>query len=397
MAKHQVLVVGGGFGGVKAALELAKDHRFGVTLISDRQYFQYYPTMYHTATGGLTQQSQIPLETIFAGKPVTVVIDKAATLDRRGKVLTLESGKTLPYDSIILGLGVVTNYFGIEGLDTFSYSIRSIDEIKRLKTHIHRQLLDERKPDLHYIIVGGGATGVELAGALPAYLHRVMKQYGIRDRRVNIDLVEAAPRVMPMMPKSTSRAIARRLRTLGVTLHFGKAVQGETADALTVSGKSIISKTVIWTAGIANHPFFSANGFAFGPRGKVAVNVYLQADDNVYVIGDNANTPYSGMAQTAVVDGTFVAKNLIRTLNGKEPKAYKPKKPIYATPVGHGWAAVLWGKVEIFGTFGWLLREAGDAKAFAELEPLMKATKQWFTGLEEDDFDVRLATKPAEK
>lgn len=393
MAKQRVIVVGGGFGGIKAALELAEDHRFDVTIVSDRTYFQYYPTLYHTATGGLVAQSQIPLQTIFAGKPVEFVQDRATTLDRRTKVLTLESGKTLSYDAIILGLGVVTNYFGIEGLEQFSYSIKSIEEIERFKQHIHAQLLDEKKPDLHYIIVGGGPSGIELAGVLPAYLHRVMKQYGIRDRRVNIDLVEGAPRLMPRMPKSTSRAIARRLRTLGVTLHLGKAVQGETAEDLTVSGKSIVSRTVVWTAGIANHPFFSANGFAFGPRGKVAVNVYLQADDDVYVIGDNANTPYSGMAQTAVLDGMFVAKNLIRVANGKDPKAYQPKKPIYATPVGHGWAAVLWGKVEIFGTLGWMLREAGDAKAFAELEPLMKATKQWFTGLEEDDYDVRLDGK----
>ena len=102
------------------------------------------------------------------------------------------------------------------------------------------------------------------------------------------------------------------------------------------------------------------------------------------------------MAQTALEDGAFVAKNLIRALDGKDPKAYKPKKPIYATPVGHGWAAVLWGKVEIFGWFGQLLREAADAKAFAELEPLMKASKQWFTGLEEDDYDIRLISKHKE-
>ena len=393
MAKQKIVIVGGGFGGLKAALELSQDYRFDITLVSDKPYFQYYPTLYRAATGGLAEESQIPLQTIFAGKSVDVLLDTAVTLDRRAKQLTLASGKTVAYDAIILGLGVVTNYFGIEGLEQFSYGIKSIPEIARFKEHVHAQLLDEKKPDLHYVIVGGGPTGIELAGALPSYLHRIMKQYGIRDRRVNVDLVEGAPRLMPRMPKSTSRAITRRLRSLGVTLHLGKAVQGETAEALTVSGTPIVSKTVVWTAGIANHPFFANNGFSFGPRGKVAVNVYLQADDDVYVIGDNANTPYSGMAQTALLDGSFVAQNLIRILNGKEPKAYKPKKPIYATPVGPGWAAVLWGKVEIFGWFGQLIREAADAKAFSELEPLMKAAKQWFTGLEVDDYDIRLVSK----
>src|SRR5690606_18885520 len=98
-------------------------------------------------------------------------------------------------------------------------------------------------------------------------------------------------------------------------------------------GKSIRSNTIVWTAGTANNPFFAANNFVFGPRGKVAVNIYLQADEHIYVIGDNANTPYSGMAQTAVLDGMFVAENIKREASGKDFKPYKPKKPIYATPV----------------------------------------------------------------
>jgi len=389
MAKQKVLVVGGGFGGVKAALELSEDDRFDITLISDRPCFEYHPTLYHTATGGLTSQSQIPLNTIFANKSVNIVVDKATKLDRKAKVLTTESGKTLHYDNIILALGVVTNYFGIKGLEEYSYGIKSIEDIEKFKAHIHKQLVDERKPDMHYIIVGGGPTGIELAAALPSYLHRIMKNHGIRARNVHVDLVEAAPRLMPRMPKSTSRAIQRRLKILGVKLHLGKPVQGATADGLTVGGKSIRSHTIVWTAGMSNNPFFNENGFAFGPRGKVAVNVYLQADDNTYVIGDNANTPYSGMAQTAVYDGTLVAENLKRALDGKDMKPYKPKKPVYVTPVGHGWASVLWGKVEIFGWFGWALREAADIKALNELQPMIQATKQWFTEFgEQEDCTV---------
>jgi NADH:ubiquinone reductase (H+-translocating) len=389
MTKQKIVVVGGGFGGVKAALELSEDDRFEITLISDRECFEYHPTLYHTATGGLTAQSQIPLKTIFAGKSVEIVIDKASKLDRRAKILTTESGKTYSYDNIILALGVVTNYFGIEGLEEYSYGIKSIEDIEKFKAHIHQQLVDERKPDMHYVIVGGGPTGIELAAALPSYLHRIMKNHGIRARNVHVDLVEGAPRLMPRMPKSTSRAIQRRLRILGVKLHLGKPVQGASADGLNVGGKSIRSHTIVWTAGMANNPFFNENGFSFGPRGKVAVNVYLQADDNTYIIGDNANTPYSGMAQTAVYDGEFVAANLKRALDDKDLKPYKPKKPVYVTPVGHGWASVLWGKVEIFGWFGWALREAADIKALSELQPMFKATKQWFTEFgEQEDCTV---------
>lgn len=386
MAQHNVVIVGGGFGGVKAALELSRDDRFGVTLISDREYFQYFPTLYRTATGGLNAQSQIPLKTIFAGKPVEVVIDAAASIDSRAKLITTKSGKKFEYDDAVFALGVVTNYFGIQGLEEFSFGMKSIEEIKELKDHIKAQLLDPKEPELRFVVVGGGPTGIELAGALPSYLHKMMQVNGIdaKRRKVRVDLVEGAPRLMPRMPKSTSRAIARRLKTLGVDLHLGKPVEGETAEGLNVGGKTIISNTVIWTAGMANSPFFRTNNFAFGPRGKVAVNVYLQADDNIYVIGDNANTPYSGMAQTALYDGEFVAKNLIRAQDRKDLRAYKPKKPVYVTPVGEGWAAAMWGKLEFFGMSGWLLRQAADARAFTALEPLTRAAKQWFTEFDED-------------
>lgn len=386
MSKQKIVVVGGGFSGIKAALELCEDERFRVTLISDRSDFQYYPTLYHTVTGGLTAQSVVPLQTIFADKPVDIVIDAAKSLDKRTKTITTASGKTFHFDSLILALGSVTNYFGIHGLQEYSYGMKSIEDITRLKQHIHNQLLADHKPDLHYVIIGGGPTGIELAGALPSYLHRIMKNHGISGRSVHVDLVEGSPRLLPRMPKSTSRAVKRRLRALGVTLHLGKAVQGMTAEELMVSGKPIRSHTVIWTAGVTNNPFFADNGFAFGPRGKVAVNVYLQADDAIYVLGDNANTPYSGMAQTAVTDAAYVATNLKRAADGKDLLPYKPQKPIYVVPCGHGWASVLWGKFEIFGTLGYALREIADAKAFAELEPLTSATRHWFTefGHEED-------------
>lgn len=395
MSKQKILIVGGGFAGIKAALELCEDDRFTVTLISDRPDFQYYPTLYHTVTGGMTAQSVVPLETIFADKPVKLVINAAKTLDKRLKTLTTVADEQYEYDSIIFALGNVTNYFGIKGLEEYSYGMKSIEDIHRLKKHIHAQLLSEHKPDLHYVIVGGGPTGIELAGALPSYLHRIMKNHGVSDRSVHVDLVEGSPRLLPRMPKSTSRAVKRRLRALGVTLHLGKAVEGMTANELMISGKPIRSHTVIWTAGVANNPFFAENGFSFGPRGKVAVNVYLQADDNVYVLGDNANTPYSGMAQTAVTDASFVVQNLKLALDGKDLNPYKPKKPIYVVPCGHGWASVLWGTIEIYGTLGYALREVADAKAYANLEPLMSATRHWFTefGSEENCPTCKTALK----
>jgi NADH:ubiquinone reductase (H+-translocating) len=371
--------VGGGFGGVKAALELAEDERFEITLLSDSPELRYYPTLYHTATGGQRANSSIPLQALLADKAVQFVQGKAKTLDRKAKTVTAEDGQAHSYDQLILGLGVVTNFFGIPGLPDYAYSIKTQAEVQRFKAHLHKQLIDEHHPDPHYVIVGAGPTGIELAGALPGYLKQIMKNHDLPNRTVHIDLIEALPRLLPRLPRDVSRRVRHRLQRLGIRLYLGKAVQGETADALTVSGKPVRSHTVIWTAGVTNHPFFKENNFVLTGRGKVAVDVYLQAEPDIYVIGDNANTPYSGLAQTAIRDGEFVARNIRRHARGKSFKSYNAKAPITVIPAGPHWAVVIWGKLVFDGRLGWLLREAGDLVGFHDLEPWPKAAKQFLT------------------
>ncbi|MDB5169621.1 MAG: hypothetical protein JWN82_17 [Candidatus Saccharibacteria bacterium] len=379
MKKERVLIVGGGFGGVKAALELCDDNRFDVTLLSDDHNFRYYPTLYHAATGGKRANAIIPLATFFAKRSVTLVTGTATTLDRKAKTITTSQGEVHDYDTLILALGVVTNYFGIPGLAEFSYGIKSAEQVERFKAHLHQQLVDDHKPDLNYVIVGGGPTGIELAGALPQYLKQLMRSHGIQHRQVHIDLVEAAPRLMPKAPRDVARVLSRRLRRLGVRLHVGKVVQGQTANRLTVSGKPIQSHTVIWTAGVTNNPFFSDNGFVLTKRGKVATDIYLQAEDNIFVLGDNANTPHSGLAQTAVTDGKFVADNLKRRIHGRSYKSYAAEEPWNVIPVGKHWAFASRGSFRTYGILGWFLREAADLVAFHDYEPWQAAGKQWLT------------------
>lgn len=392
MAKEKVLIVGGGFGGIKAALELADNPHISVTLLSDQASFRYYPTLYHTATGGRLNNSSIPLPVLFRGKGIKIIHAKATTLDRKAKTMATDTGEVVPFDTLILGLGVITNYFGIEGLQEFSFSIKSTEEAVRFKNHLHQQLLDERKPDLNYVIVGAGPTGIELAGALPQYLRSIMDNHGIKHRAIHVDLVEAAPRLLPRMPRDYGLMIARRLRKLGVKIYTKAAVQGLSADALTINGKPLSSHTVVWTAGVTNHPFFKENNFVLTQRGKVAVDVYLQAEDNIYVIGDNANTPYSGMAQTAIYDGSFIARNLIRKAEGKDLKPYKPKKPITVIPVGANWAATLWGKLRIYGLMATSMREAADLLGFHDYEPWPQAVGQWTTEFGGDEACARCLT-----
>jgi NADH dehydrogenase len=398
MIKQKVLVVGGGFGGVKAALELEGDDHFAVTLLSDSPELRYYPTLYHTATGGRRANSSIPLTTIFSGKAVNAVVGTAVSVDRRAKAVTTADQNSYEYDILILALGVVTNYFGIPGLAEYSYSIKSQAEAARFKAHLHQQLIEDRHPDANYVIVGAGPTGIELAGALPEYVQRIMKSHGLPARKVHIDLIEAAPRLLPRLPKDASRAVRRQLRRLGVRLYLNSKVEGETADALTVSGKPIRSHTVVWTAGVTNHPFFGENKFALTGRGKVSVDAYLQAEPDIYVIGDNANTPTSGLAQTALHDGAFVARNLRRVAAGRSLKSYKVKHSITVIPAGPRWAMVIWGGLRIYGRLGYLIREAADLIGFHDLEPWVIATRQFMTEfVAQDDCAVCAIAHAAER
>jgi len=385
MAKQNIVIVGGGFGGIRAALLLTDSRHFKVTLITDHPDFRYYPSLYRTATGGRRLASSIDLEEIFDNKSIEIVQASLTTLDRQAKAIGLDNKQIIKYDSLILALGVRTNYFHIDGLPEFSYGIKTDADALKLKAHLHQQLIEDHKLDLNYIVIGGGPTGVELAGVLPTYLKKVARSHGVKHPHVHIDLVEAAPRLVPRLPKDMSQAIARHLRRLGVKLYLGTTVKGETHDDLMLEDKKLASHTVVWTAGVANQPFFADNVFQMTKTGKVRVNQFLEAEPNIYVIGDNADTPYSGMAQTALYDGAFVANNLMRKAENTDPKPYTAKRPIYVIPAGPKWSAVLWGKVRIYGRLGSMLRSLADLVAYHDYEPWQLATKHWIASEDSEE------------
>lgn len=375
-----VVIIGGGFAGVKTALELSKDKKLKVTLISDRDHFLFYPALYSTATGRSRKQSILPLTKLFSDTNVTVIQDTVISVDAVRRIIVTNDHQ-IRYDRAVFALGVVTSYFGISGLDTYSYSIKSAHEIDRFKKHLHEEMTNDKHLDKNYIIVGAGPTGVELAAALANYLKKITKAHSIKHSKIRLSLVEAAPRVLPRMSEQASSAVEARLKRLGVRVMTNKKVESEDDDSIIISGKDIPSKTVVWTSGVSNHPFFSehADVFKLAKNGRVEVDPHLKADEHIYVVGDNASTPYTGLAQTAIYDGIFVARAIRAEAYDKPLPAYTPKKQPVVIPVGDNWAILEYGSIRVTGWPASLIRRAADLIGYMDFFPISKAIKLWST------------------
>lgn len=379
--QRHVVIVGGGFGGIAAARKLLKNPRIKVTLITDSEYFRYNPAMYRVATGYKRQEAILPIRELLPDSPnLDLIVASVERIRRESRTIIDSDSQRHHYDYAILAIGVVTSFFGIPGLDKFAYGIKSPAELQRLHDHLHEQLVSGHHLDKNYVVVGGGPTGVELSASLKSYLKLTARQHHIGHSHVQLELVEAAPRLLPSFNPKVSRVVEAKLKRMGVKVLTNSKVGTETAKSLSVAGRSIPTKTVVWTAGVTNHPFYKANSkeFTLSQRGKVEVNEHLRVDLHTYVIGDNAETQYSGTAQTAVRQGHYAANDITSRLDGKEPRPYKHIKPAYVVPVSANWAVLQYGNLVFTGFLPSLVRRAADLIGYADIMGWPKAIKIWF-------------------
>jgi NADH dehydrogenase len=381
----RVVIVGGGFAGIEVARALGKSSlHIDVTLVSKDANFQYYPSLYRLVTGATINQVSIPLLRAVP-KKVQLIIDTYSAVDPSQKNIELASGKKIAYDYLVMALGSEPNYFGINGMEQQSKSFLSIDKALGLKKYFSElieksktQSPEEIKQTLHTIIVGAGPSGVELAGALPSYLKNLARQNGIDPTYICVDLLDSAPRVLQAIPENASALVAEQLRKQGVTIYTNYGVNSCDADCISVSDKNtsepvekkLQANTVIWTAGTKINGLFAAiPGVTLTDRKRVAVTdtLTLPIDSSIYIIGDGAGTPYSGLAQTAIDQGKYVGKALVMKLEGKTVDAYVPQAGIFVIPVGKQWAILNKKSFVASGAAAWLIRIAVDLHYFASI------------------------------
>lgn len=372
------VVVGGGFAGVKAALELSKRRTGKVTLISNEPYFLHHATLYSTATGKNYAESVVPLEDIFLDHPnVTVVQDTAVSLDHHRRILVAEHGQ-YKYDTIVLALGSVTTFFGIPGMEHHAFGIKTLDEVKKFQNHIHDELV-EKKLDREYFVIGGGPTGVELAASLREYLTSLIALYRLKGVRSKVVLVEAAPRILPRMSTTASKKVTKRLKKLGVEVKVNQKVESLDANTIVIDGKSHPTTTAVWTSGVANNPFFTKNAelFDLAPNGRVNVSGTLEALPGVFVLGDNNTVKHSGMAWPAIYQAVHAAAQIARATKKQSLRRFRSHSVPSGVPVGDGWAYVEWHGIYVSGRIGSRVRRLMELYGYCQLVPLRVALPIW--------------------
>ncbi len=397
METKRAVIVGGGFAGVSAALALVKRHlpNVSIGLIADKPHLEYHSALYRLVTGSSPLEVCIPLREIFSGKNVEIIADRVVTLNRAEKIVIGSSGAEYHYDYLILALGSETNYFGIPGLKEYSHGMKSITEAIRLKQHITEVLLTckidfanklEQICDANFVVVGAGATGVEMAGQLIVYARELARGDGIDPSLVSVELIEGASKILPALPKKFTDRIEQHLRGLGVNIFLNRTIEREECEEVFLKDMKIKARTVIWTAGVKASSVYELWKLPIDKRGKVEVDGHLRlpTDPHVFVGGDGAATKYSGWAQTAMYDGEYIAAVITSDIKGVEIPVYAPEPPVNAIPAGPEWAGVLinflGGNVRIYGRLGWWLRRLADLRSFLEILPPTKALKAFRNG-----------------
>ncbi len=373
-----VVVVGSGFGGVKAALELSKRQIGKITLISDQTYFLHHATLYATATGKSTEESVIPLSTIFEKHPnVEVIQDKVGSIDPHRRLISGKR-KDYHYDKLVLALGSVTSFFGIPGMEKYAYGISTLKEVQEFHEHIHDEVV-HNKLDKEYFVIGGGLTGVEIASALNEYLADLKSIFRLKNTGSKVTLVEAKDRILPHMSETASQKVSARLKKNGIKIMTGHKVNALSDDKITIDGMLHQTKTALWASGVTNNPFYKANKgyFHLADNGRVEVNPYLEALDHVYVIGDGNNVKHSGQAWPALRQAKHVAKNIARIATKRDQKPYTSKSVAVGVPVGERWGYVEWFGLYIAGRSGATVRRWMELYGYCQLVPLSTALPIW--------------------
>lgn len=374
MADKTVVIVGGGFAGLKAAKALGHKDGVKVTLIDKHNYHLFQPLLYQVATAGLSPADiASPIRGILSNhKNVAVFLREVKKVDLQNKKITADE-RELTYDYLVLACGARHSYFGHPEWENNAPGLKTLEQATEIRRRIliafekaeKEENLDRQKQNLTFVIVGGGPTGVELAGAIA----EISRQTLTKDfRRINpastrVLLIEAGPRILSAFDESLSNKASRDLEDLGVQIWTSTRVTDVRSDSVVLGEEIIKASTIVWAAGVQPSGLNKELNVPLDRAGRVIVEKDLSLKDHpeVFVLGDQAcsfdenSRPLPGLASVAMQQGKHVAKNILNDIQGKprEPFQYLDKGQM--ATLGRKKAIAQINKLKFSGFLAWLI------------------------------------------
>jgi NADH dehydrogenase len=395
-----VVVVGGGFGGLAAAKALRRAP-VNVLLIDRSNHHVFQPLLYQVATSVLAPgQIASPLRGLLADQENTsVMLGNVTGIDLATRHAIVDAGDReelrVGYDYLVLATGATHSYFGHDEFAHFAPGLKSLADAEFLRNHILTSFEnaeteedpERRKALMTFVLVGAGPTGVEMASAIAVMARTTLMNNfrRINPQSAHIILVDMGKRPLGTFAESLSDAVRLRLSELGVDLRLEKAVQAIDAEGAVVGDERILSKTVIWTAGVAPSPAGKWLGGNVDRAGRVRIRQDLTVQDHpeIFVIGDTASLdqdgrPLPGVAQVAMQQGGYAGKSIFRNVTGKPPlPSFRYFDKGNLAVVGKNFAVLQSGRVKMSGFFAWLIWGLIHIQFLAESSLRFSVFFQW--------------------
>ncbi len=374
-ALKKVVIVGGGFGGLTVAKRLANKEKIEVTLIDRKNHHLFQPLLYQVATGSLNPADiAVPIRSIFSSVDnIKIFLGNVLNVDLKHKKVITDF-MDFDYDYLVLACGASHSYFNKDQWEEFAPGLKSIEEATEIRRRIFLAYeLAERELDplkqkelLTFVIVGGGPTGVELAGALGEISRYTLSKdfRNINPGRTRIILIEGSNRILPAFSPELSEYAARELEKLGVTI-WNNTFVTEVGNGYVKAGDEIIkSRTIIWAAGIEPSSLNKKLDVKKDRAGRIIVEPDLTIENypDVFVIGDQANfshtkdgKPLPGIAPVAIQQGKHVAKNILRAIENKKKEPFQYLDKGFMATIGRMDAILQMGNIHLKGLIAWLL------------------------------------------
>lgn len=409
--KKNIVIAGAGFAGLKTALTLAKKLKslddYEIILVDEKNIHVYTPDLYEIATAfheKITQECltrlketvATPLPKILQHRGITFIREKISALDPERKKIILEQSGDLPYEYLVLALGSVVNFYGIPGLQQFSYPLKTLTDAIAINCHLDHYLQTfwqrEEQKKISIVVGGGGATGVECASELPGYFKKLCKKYHYPRASIDITLIEGTEALTGQGEKVTA-VILKRFYKLGIKALLGTFIKEVTATDILVETKGKMQRIprdiLLWTGGVKPHPLISASLKKTAKNGGLPVNEFLQSVDfaDLYAAGDNtyfqdkkSEKPCPMLAQVALQQGRIVAHNIIADITKQKKKTYRLKLKGVIIPLGGAFAILKTGNFVVRGYFVWLLQRLIDLWYALSILPFFYAVRKWIRG-----------------